>query len=608
METVELTTRERTSPRNSPNGAGRRRSPAGARRESEKLRAEVGPLPIAVSIIGHRDPRPEDLGTIEGLVRSILVDLQSRFPHSPLLVLSALADGADRIGAKIALELGARLVVPLPMPRAIYEMDFSETSRREFGELLDRADQWFELPLLPGVSEEEISVYGPPRDRQYAYVGAYLARHSQFIVALWDGVPINLVGGTAFVVDFQLKGIPPPYIQQQGRFDPEETGPVYHVVTPRVSNPSPVGTACTLVKIYPDTFESTEAAEAAFEAILRNTDGFNRDTISLRDKLREERAKSREGLVPTEVEEELTGEMADTVELYSIADSLAIHNRRMTDFTLRLIFAIALVAVGAFDLYLYFLMSNPSVLTVFFGTLAIAYGVYKLAGRNRYQHKHLDYRALTEGLRVQFFWRLAGIRESVADYYIGEQRSELDWIRHALRIWSIPKGSRGERLEIAEPPSLVEHWPVILKDWVASQYSYFAESSRREDGKMKRMQLWGHIFFLAGLAIAAVNVIYQISAHDEPIARLLLAGSIAPIIAGLLVGYAHLLALSDHARQYERMANLFAHAKMELKTLLWETNRGEAQRLVRDLGKEALNENGHWVLTHRERPIQVPKA
>ena len=33
-----------------------------------------------------------------------------------------------------------------------------------------------------------------------------------------------------------------------------------------------------------------------------------------------------------------------------------------------------------------------------------------------------------------------------------------------------------------------------------------------------------------------------------------------------------------------------------------------ARTLVSDLGKEALAEHGDWLMLHRERPIELPKA
>lgn len=40
------------------------------------------------------------------------------------------------------------------------------------------------------------------------------------------------------------------------------------------------------------------------------------------------------------------------------------------------------------------------------------------AKRGDFQNKFQDYRALAEGLRVQFFWRLGGLTDSVGDHYL----------------------------------------------------------------------------------------------------------------------------------------------------------------------------------------------
>jgi hypothetical protein len=82
----------------------------------------------------------------------------------------------------------------------------------------------------------------------------------------------------------------------------------------------------------------------------------------------------------------------------------------------------------------------------------------------------------------------------------------------------------------------------------------------------------------------------------------------APLIAGLLYGYAKTRALSEHAKQYGRMSLLFANAKQGLEELMTAGKYAGAQALIKDLGKEALAENGDWVLLHRERPLEVPKA
>jgi hypothetical protein len=61
---------------------------------------------------------------------------------SPLVVLSALAEGADRLVAqRVLTRANARLIVPLPLARDEYMQDFeSDESKREFLDLLARAD------------------------------------------------------------------------------------------------------------------------------------------------------------------------------------------------------------------------------------------------------------------------------------------------------------------------------------------------------------------------------------------------------------------------------------------------------------------------------------
>ena len=74
-------------------------------------------------------------------MRGIFVGLRQRYPHTPLVLLSALAEGADRLVARVGLAAGARLIAVLPMPRSLYEIDFkSPVSLEEFAKLVQQAD------------------------------------------------------------------------------------------------------------------------------------------------------------------------------------------------------------------------------------------------------------------------------------------------------------------------------------------------------------------------------------------------------------------------------------------------------------------------------------
>ena len=118
--------------------------------------ARYGPIPLVFGVTGHRDLISEDVRGLEAAVRQVFQAVQSRYPHSPLRLLSPLAEGADRLAARVALQLGGELLVPLPMPRQEYLRDFATLeSRQEFERLLARLPRYLncQLHLSPTPSQ-----------------------------------------------------------------------------------------------------------------------------------------------------------------------------------------------------------------------------------------------------------------------------------------------------------------------------------------------------------------------------------------------------------------------------------------------------------------------
>jgi hypothetical protein len=236
--------------------------------------ASFGPLPLIIAVTGHRDLRKEDLSRLAAQVRNVITSLQRDYPNTPLILLSPLAEGADRLVARVALDLGVRLVSPLPFAKEHYEEDFeSQASLVEFRALLAQADSWFELPL----KLRDVSSLGDKdvRRQQYAYLGAYLVRHSHILLALWDGVDSPMLpGGTAAVVQYKLKGVREQDAPSRSLPAQPLNGSVYHLVTPRENNPDPQH-AFALNKLFPPS----ERAEAVFTDHLRQMEEFNCDVL-----------------------------------------------------------------------------------------------------------------------------------------------------------------------------------------------------------------------------------------------------------------------------------------------------------------------------------------
>ena len=67
-------------------------------------------LPLVIGVTGHRDLRDQDVAKIEQQVAAVIAELRRDYLGSegetPIIVLSALAEGADRLVARVAIAHG----------------------------------------------------------------------------------------------------------------------------------------------------------------------------------------------------------------------------------------------------------------------------------------------------------------------------------------------------------------------------------------------------------------------------------------------------------------------------------------------------------------------
>ncbi len=547
------------------------------------------PLPLVVGVTGHRDLRTEDHEPLKQQIRKIFAELRQRYPATPLVLFSPLAEGADRLAAQVALEpdLGIRLVVPLPMPKDEYEKDFATPqSKAEFNDLLRKAERSFPLSGAEGSPEVNDLEKEKGRAGFYALVGAYIARHSQILIALWDGAESTKTGGTAEVVRFKLAGVPPPYAPPRSPLDPVESGPVYHILTPRITNPSPAGQPFGLDKHFPG-YANEAAGDGVYHRIYQRFDGFNRDAQRLASRLTAARRKSMGYVLSPEQQQSLPSGLKFALDRYGWADALALHFQRRTRQTVRGVLLVAFLAAVCIQGYSYVGTGSRWLAGAYLVAMCVAYAWYAWARwRRDYHNKYLDYRALAEGLRVRLFWRLAGLKEEVPDHYLRRQRGELDWIRQAIRVWTIPT-----KMETpADHPDPVVKQPerlqIVLDRWVSDQVAFFRKAGRRDHWRNVVLRYLEYGFFITGLILAFVKVLLPLlepilagmsmtldhagadNVHKASLEPILPVMSMSLVIGALLHIYAKVLSLAEHAKQYGRMSEIFSRAEDSLRGLL----------------------------------------
>jgi len=140
---------------------------------------------MRIGITGHQ--RLPDEAAWAWVRTSLLTLLESA---ESLTGLSSLAVGADQLFAEIVLALNGKLTVVIPFDD--YETRFTE-GREEFKSLLSRAADVVRLQRAQ--SDEE----------SYYQAGRWIVDHSDWLMAVWNGLPSRGWGGTADVVAYAHK-------------------------------------------------------------------------------------------------------------------------------------------------------------------------------------------------------------------------------------------------------------------------------------------------------------------------------------------------------------------------------------------------------------------
>lgn len=151
--------------------------------------ADVAQLPVfhVVGFTGHRLLR--DSAAVGRVLRQVLEELRGE-AGVEWLALSSLAEGADLLFARTALQVGIGWEAVLPLPPAEFRVDFAPEVWREVESLLSEA--------------EHVRVIGERTARDDAYLdcGMETVNHCDVLLAVWDGERSRGRGGTAEIVGY----------------------------------------------------------------------------------------------------------------------------------------------------------------------------------------------------------------------------------------------------------------------------------------------------------------------------------------------------------------------------------------------------------------------
>lgn len=562
-------------------------------------------VPLVVAVTGHRDLLSAEVPHIRQRVRELLCQLRDAYPDRSVAVMSALAEGADRLVADEALLLGMPLTVVLPMPREMYVQDFqTPESRSIFDEFCDAAVDIFELPITPGNTAVSIAGPGANRSRQYAQLGVFLCAHCHVLLALWDGKPSDQLGGTSQVVRFHHYDVMPGYTPRATAsrltLTDDESDLVYHIAC---SRDRPDGApAPGFEPLQVSWFTTDEREPRTAQIPMRHRQVFERANEFTRDvRLHAEAIEA--GKYPLLSEKQAASMppgLQDINSVFCASDWLAIHFQKKVLTMLRVSHVCVFLTGLAYVSYTDF-NSDRVFLFIVLGLMLVAMGIGYFAARGAWHRKYLDYRTLAEGLRVQFYWAAAGVTSGNVtkfshDNFLEMQDPDLGWIRNVMRV-------AGSECDV-RPWDDLAGLDFAIREWLgddrSGQLSYFARKSaerlRRHHltQRIGKIGLWGSAATLVVLLFVGVGI-------PESVRVPLVYGMGCVLLAvGVRQSYAKSTAESELIKQYDFMHRIFFNARRRIDTA---ENDAEKRRILRTLGDAALEEHAQWILMHRERVV-----
>lgn len=150
---------------------------------------------VRLGVTGHRTflHHVDILASIESVLDRVLATPDDADPARAVIV-SSLAEGADRMVAELVLQRGGDLEAVLPLAADDYAADFASVeSRAEFERLLGRAKSITVVGSRDGL-----------RETAYESAGRAMVQASDVVIALWDGTPARGRGGTAEIIQYAL--------------------------------------------------------------------------------------------------------------------------------------------------------------------------------------------------------------------------------------------------------------------------------------------------------------------------------------------------------------------------------------------------------------------
>jgi len=388
------------------------------------------------------------------------------------------------------------------------------------------------------------------RDRRYAAAGEYVAAYSDILIALTDKpigqaeteiLDLDENQGARAIAELKRRGVTPGLLPILPTLSWADNGPVIHVYAPRKPKEAfgsaekwSCAEARSLEVLYPydcrppgtsekedDNPDWLKAGHAILKVVAEHLERLNTENIHL-DPAQEDKAFAE--MLPAAPDFPAGAPRSHALpnaneHLKTTLDRLARLRRRVADYSLhynthltrlkRALFGLAFGSALFFSLADNWDVKDSvwplpqAFFVTALGLTLAAWLVYFCFKKTAAAERCDDYRAIAEGLRVQFYWTTCGTGESVASNYLQRQRGELGWIRNVISATAFPyepNRVRFSQLSLNDQHAALQS---VRKTWIGGQHAYFKKTIDDLSLRREVFSSYAHVLLWTGFVLFA---------------------------------------------------------------------------------------------------------
>lgn len=512
-------------------------------------------LDLRVAIIGHRWLSVSD-ENVDAVAREIRQIRAKTFPSQGVgvTVVSALAEGADRLAGHAALRLDGRIEALLPLAVEDYVNDFeTDDSRADFTELLAAAAS---VDIVPSAET---------RTEAYRAAATAAVDRSDVVLALWDGRPASGVGGTGETIAYaDSRGVPVWWLvttHEQGIGPRQELAPRPEESTTQERTPTPFPATINLL--------SPTADRALRRYNARTVD------LSASDPLGSWKAA------------------AAFQAPFARADQTSIWFQRILRQSSRAIYTLAVVAVAVVAGQLVF-FRNLAWLTWIEVVCLAAITVILIAGRRlAFLARWLEARQLAELIRTAALLGALGLTSPPS---WGSAVAVNDWVDRAIKEVCWRRHVEPEHGDTATLRAAIE------RDWFLPQIRYHETANRLAIARQRRVVPVTVGLFALSLLTAVFHSLHVLAPEGSPDYWAYIS-IVVPTAAAAIGGYA---GQREYLRQAIRSRRAITTLTRILDDVRVASTREALGRAVIAVQRDLAAEAQDWSTTATLHDLEVP--